>query len=133
MTLVLNYLSKSPLALSLEPEELLRIVQLQIVASPESPGEIKLERGTATIPLRGIDVPFHSTYLRSGISPYRKFLGEKILEESIDPDKLIGKFIPNVTAEPFAVDRPYIENAAQVTGSLALKELLQTVSILSFY
>jgi fatty acid synthase subunit alpha len=37
---------------------------------------IKLERGFATIPLPGIDVPFHSRYLWAGVMPFRacKFL-----------------------------------------------------------
>jgi hypothetical protein len=34
-------------------------------------GYIVLERGLATIPLPGIDVPFHSRYLWSGVMPFR--------------------------------------------------------------
>jgi hypothetical protein len=34
-------------------------------------GYIVLERGLATIPLAGIDVPFHSRYLWSGVMPFR--------------------------------------------------------------
>jgi len=34
-------------------------------------GYIKLERGFATIPLPGIDVPFHSWYLWAGVLPFR--------------------------------------------------------------
>lgn len=34
-------------------------------------GYIILERGLATIPLSGIDVPFHSRYLWSGVMPFR--------------------------------------------------------------
>jgi hypothetical protein len=34
-------------------------------------GFIKLERGFATIPLPGIDVPFHSRYLWAGVMPFR--------------------------------------------------------------
>ena len=37
----------------------------------ESEGYIKLERGFATIPLPGIDVPFHSRYLWAGVMPFR--------------------------------------------------------------
>lgn len=36
-----------------------------------SEGYIKLERGFATIPLPGIDVPFHSRYLWAGVMPFR--------------------------------------------------------------
>lgn len=34
-------------------------------------GFITLERGFATIPLPGIDVPFHSRYLWAGVMPFR--------------------------------------------------------------
>lgn len=34
-------------------------------------GYIVLERGLATIPLAGLDVPFHSRYLWSGVMPFR--------------------------------------------------------------
>ena len=34
-------------------------------------GYIILERGFATIPLPGIDVPFHSRYLWAGVMPFR--------------------------------------------------------------
>lgn len=37
----------------------------------QSEGYIKLERGFATIPLPGIDVPFHSRYLWAGVLPFR--------------------------------------------------------------
>lgn len=37
----------------------------------QSEGYIKLERGFATIPLPGIDVPFHSRYLWAGVMPFR--------------------------------------------------------------
>ena len=34
-------------------------------------GFLVLERGFATIPLPGIDVPFHSKYLWAGVMPFR--------------------------------------------------------------
>jgi hypothetical protein len=37
----------------------------------KSEGHITLERGFATIPLPGIDVPFHSRYLWAGVMPFR--------------------------------------------------------------
>lgn len=37
----------------------------------KSEGYIKLERGFATIPLPGIDVPFHSRYLWASVMPFR--------------------------------------------------------------
>lgn len=37
----------------------------------QATGHIVLERGFATIPLPGIDVPFHSRYLWAGVMPFR--------------------------------------------------------------
>jgi fatty acid synthase subunit beta len=41
------------------------------VEKQKAEGYIVLERGLATIPLSGIDVPFHSRYLWSGVMPFR--------------------------------------------------------------
>jgi fatty acid synthase subunit beta len=81
------------------------------------PVPLELERGFATIPLRGIDVPFHSTFLRSGVKPFRSFLLKKINKTTIDPSKLVGKYIPNVTAKPFALTKEYFEDVYKLTNS----------------
>lgn len=129
MTEVFNELSSSPPGKARTPEDLLQFIQPHVVRASTIPMPIALERGAATIPLSGIDIPFHSKYLRSGIPSYRRFLEGKILEQNIDVDALIGKFIPNVTAKPFAVTRSYIKEAAGITGSSILRDLLETVSL----
>ncbi|KFA62455.1 hypothetical protein S40285_05831 [Stachybotrys chlorohalonatus IBT 40285] len=83
----------------------------------KKPKPLELERGFATIPLRGIDVPFHSTFLRSGVKPFRSFLLKKINKTTIDPSKLVGKYIPNVTAKPFALTKEYFEDVYKLTNS----------------
>lgn len=83
----------------------------------KKPTPLELERGFATIPLKGIDVPFHSTFLRSGVKPFRSFLMKKINKTTIDPSKLVGKYIPNVTAKPFALTREYFEDVYKLTNS----------------
>lgn len=88
----------------------------------ESP--LELQRGFATIPLKGIDVPFHSTFLRSGVKPFRNFLLKKINKTSIDPSKLIGKYIPNVTAKPFEITREYFEEVYRLTNSPRIGNVL---------
>ncbi len=77
---------------------------------------LTLERGFATIPLKGIDVPFHSTFLRSGVKPFRSFLLKKINKTTIDPSKLVGKYIPNVTARPFELTKEYFEDVYRLTN-----------------
>ncbi|KAL7933753.1 beta subunit of fatty acid synthase [Trichoderma chlorosporum] len=86
-------------------------------ATLKKPLPLELERGFATIPLRGIDVPFHSTFLRSGVKPFRSFLLKKIHKTTIDPSKLVGKYIPNVTAKPFALTKEYFEDVYKLTNS----------------
>ncbi|KAF3910427.1 hypothetical protein ABW20_dc0105531 [Dactylellina cionopaga] len=88
------------------------------------PRPLELQRGLATIPLRGIDVPFHSTFLRSGVKPFRNFLMKKINKSSIDPGKLIGKYIPNVTARPFAITKEYFEDVYRLTNSPRIGNVL---------
>ncbi|KAL2001695.1 hypothetical protein VTN02DRAFT_1387 [Thermoascus thermophilus] len=88
------------------------------------PKPITLERGFATIPLRGIDVPFHSTFLRSGVKPFRSFLLKKINKSTIDPAKLIGKYIPNVTARPFELTKEYFEDVYRLTNSPRIANVL---------
>ena len=83
----------------------------------KKPVPLELERGFATIPLRGIDVPFHSTFLRSGVKPFRSFLLKKINKTTIDPSKLVGKYIPNVTAKPFELTKEYFEDVYKLTNS----------------
>ncbi|KAJ4305320.1 beta subunit of fatty acid synthetase [Kalmusia sp. IMI 367209] len=88
------------------------------------PKPIDLQRGFATIPLKGIDVPFHSTFLRSGVKPFRNFLLKKIHKTSIDPSKLVGKYIPNVTAKPFALTKEYFEDVYRLTNSPKIGNIL---------
>ncbi|KAI1099397.1 beta subunit of fatty acid synthase [Jackrogersella minutella] len=94
----------------------------QTLAKPQP---IELERGFATIPLKGIDVPFHSTFLRSGVKPFRNILLKKINKTSIDPAKLVGKYIPNVTAKPFELTKEYFQNVYDLTGSPKIAQILQ--------
>jgi fatty acid synthase subunit beta len=85
---------------------------------------VVLNRGVATIPLSGIDIPFHSRFLRSGIESYRAFLRKKIAEQDIDPKKLVGRFVPNVTGVPFSTKKAYVEMVREVTGSVVLNDLI---------
>ncbi|KAG6197260.1 hypothetical protein E4U10_000145 [Claviceps purpurea] len=101
-----------------EAKEALReIIRGCADATLKKPVPLELERGFATIPLRGIDVPFHSTFLRSGVKPFRSFLLKKINKTTIDPSKLVGKYIPNVTARPFELTKEYFEEVYKLTNS----------------
>ncbi|KAG8213088.1 hypothetical protein J3R82DRAFT_11484 [Butyriboletus roseoflavus] len=91
----------------------------------ESEGYIKLDRGFATIPLPGIDVPFHSRYLWAGVMPFRAYLSKKINPSLLNPDMLVGKYIPNLVAKPFAVTKEYAQLIYDQTSSPRLDKVLK--------
>lgn len=133
LTNVLNYLKAQKIdiqqlmqSLSLEDVKarLVEIIKECAKQTESKPKPIELQRGFATIPLRGIDVPFHSTFLRSGVKPFRSFLLKKINKTSIDPGKLVGKYIPNVTAKPFELTREYFEDVYRLTKSPRIGNIL---------
>lgn len=110
--------------IELVKEKLVEIIKECAARTDAKPKPLELERGFATIPLRGIDVPFHSTFLRSGVKPFRSFLLKKINKTTIDPAKLVGKYIPNVTAKPFALTKEYFEDVHRLTNSPRIGHIL---------
>ncbi|KAH9950013.1 fatty acid synthase [Amylocystis lapponica] len=88
-------------------------------------GYIKLERGFATIPLPGIDVPFHSRYLWAGVMPFRAYLSKKVNVAHLNPDTLIGKYVPNLVAKPFQVTKDYVQLIYDQTLSPRLDKVLR--------
>ena len=105
-------------------QRLIEIIKECAKQTEAKPKPIELQRGFATIPLKGIDVPFHSTFLRSGVKPFRSFLLKKINKTSIDPSKLVGKYIPNVTAKPFEISKEYFEEVYKLTNSPRIGNVL---------
>lgn len=85
---------------------------------------IDLERGFACIPLHGISVPFHSSYLRNGVKPFKNFLKKNIVKENVKAERLVGKYIPNLTARPFEITKEYFQDVYNLTGSDKIKEIL---------
>ncbi|KAJ2598230.1 fatty acid synthase alpha subunit Lsd1 [Coemansia sp. RSA 1721] len=88
-------------------------------------GFIVVERGQATIPLVGIDVPFHSSFLLSGVGPFRNFLLKKLRLNDINYGLLKHLFIPNLTARPFEVTKDYFEEVHELTGSARISRVLK--------
>ncbi|GAB7357067.1 hypothetical protein MBLNU459_g7883t1 [Dothideomycetes sp. NU459] len=133
LTNVLNYLKAQKIdiqqlmqTISLEDVKahLVEIIKECAKQTEAKPKPLDLQRGFATIPLKGIDVPFHSTFLRSGVKPFRSFLLKKINKTSIDPSKLVGKYIPNVTARPFEITKEYFEDVYRLTNSPKIGAIL---------
>ncbi len=88
------------------------------------PQQVQLKRGVATVPLVGVDVPFHSSLLRPRMNAFRRVLQESLNLDRVSPQRLVGKYIPNITGSPFAISREYFESVYQITKSETLKTVL---------
>ncbi|KAF2031179.1 fatty acid synthase [Setomelanomma holmii] len=87
--------------------------------------DVKLHRGLTTIPLTGIDVPFHSSYLRPRMEAFRSLLEDCLDSNSLAPENLIGRYIPNVTGTPFKIDRSYFETVLSITESERIQDVVR--------
>ena len=124
---LLNHLATIPHASEVvkSPNDLLIFVANHVASCADLPMPIELERGMATIPLKGIDVPFHSSHLQHSVSAYRKFLQQQISKESLQVDKLVARYIPNLIGKPFSIQTEYLRETWDLTGSEVLRELIE--------
>lgn len=107
-------------------DEIIDEVWKESKALQEKEGYIKVERGFATIPLPGIDVPFHSRYLWAGVMPFRTYLSKKIDPADLRPELLEGRYIPNLVAKPFEVSKDYAQMIYDQTMSPRLEKVLKS-------
>lgn len=77
----------------------------------------------AWVDVPGVDVPFHSRVLSDGVAPFRATLEERFPQE-LPIDRLLGRYIPNLVPRPFSLDRAFIEEVRDYTGSAPLTEVL---------
>ena len=119
---VTNHLYKSP------SSPIVPLIRTSAATTASKRQPINLARGVAAVPLHGIDVPFHSTFLRSGVRPFRSLLSQFIKRENVDPKQLVGKYIPNLTGMPFEISRAYLEEVGRLTGSEEIDRILGSVS-----
>ncbi|EME39032.1 fatty acid synthase-like protein [Dothistroma septosporum NZE10] len=125
---VCDDLAKHPKIHLLSMQDLKDMVTTHVPAAGKLTNDIVLTRGKATIPLNGIDIPFHSTMLRGEIEHFRRYLLTKVNVPDIKPNELVGKWIPNVVGRPFSLDRSYIEHVQSVTGSEPLQKMLKAMA-----
>jgi fatty acid synthase subunit beta len=126
---VLNFLTEQQIEFMSTEEAKKRLSEIVDASAEKSrnklaEGPIDLERGYATIPLKAIDVPFHSTFLRNGVRPFRSYLSKKITRSQINPSLLLNRYIPNITAKPFSISKEYFEEVHKLTGSPKLANVL---------
>ena len=109
---------------------------------------MELTRGTATIPLPGISVPFHSRFLMPGVPAFRNCLKTKIESERVKAaltkleDRYVltltlknaversvclpafYSYVPNVVAIPFRLTREFAQAVFDATQSKMIKDIL---------
>lgn len=72
----------------------------------------------------GVDVPFHSRVLHPGVPEFRAKL-EELLDESIDPTHLIGRYVPNLVARPFELTPEFVQSIIDVVPADNLVRLVR--------
>lgn len=77
----------------------------------------------AYIQVPGIDVPFHSEVLRTGVDEFRRSL-ERIIDADADASVLIGRYIPNLVPRLFTLDRDFIAEIRELVPATSLDEIL---------
>ncbi|MEK0306119.1 fatty acid synthase subunit beta domain-containing protein [Bifidobacterium favimelis] len=80
----------------------------------------------------GIDVPFHSSLLRKGVPEFRDTL-DALLPERIDYSRLEGRYIPNLVARPFEMNRDFAASILEVVPSTRIKEALDDPAVWDAY
>jgi fatty acid synthase subunit beta len=101
------------------------LVAAHLYDADTSAASVQLVRGKATIPLQGIDVPFHSSLLQAQRGMFFEMLKELVPVGAIDPVQLESKWVPNVTGKPFKIDVTYLGEVARLTESKHLLTLLE--------
>ena len=101
---------------AMEITKLAEMIRHTVKASLELSKPVELQRGRATIPLAGIDVPFHSTHLRSAIPAYKRYLAERVKVEDLDPEKFVGRWVPNLVGKRFGLGEDFVRDVEEVTG-----------------
>ncbi|MFL6089552.1 MAG: fatty acid synthase subunit beta domain-containing protein [Aeromicrobium sp.] len=71
----------------------------------------------------GIDVPFHSRVLRGGVDAFRDRLDE-LLPPEIDPDVLVGRYVPNLVARTFSLDDEFLRSILEVVPAERIEAVL---------
>ncbi|AOZ72886.1 type I polyketide synthase [Boudabousia tangfeifanii] len=75
------------------------------------------------IKIPGIDVPFHSSVLANGVPAFAQTL-ERLLPTTIDVEVLVGRYLPNLVALPFALTRDFAEAIVGAAPAQRLADLL---------
>ncbi|ORX65063.1 hypothetical protein DL89DRAFT_287500 [Linderina pennispora] len=91
----------------------------------EHPHTRVLQTGIATIAIPGIDAPSHSSQLSASINTFRRVLDSRIPHIKRLTSLLCGRYIPNLTGEPFEITKEYFDRVYSITHSPVIEDILQ--------
>jgi fatty acid synthase subunit beta len=77
------------------------------------------------VPLKWIDLPFHSSFLWRGVLPYWAFLEKMVDKNAVRPKALVGRWIHNLTARPFGITKQDFEEVYRLTKSVVIEGILR--------
>merc|ERR1719183_720678 len=83
---------------------------------------LELHRGVATIPLEGIDVPFHSKLLLGEVPRFRRLLQTTLKDGHLAG--LVGRYVPNLVARPFSLEKKFAQKIFDSTQSPVIESYL---------
>lgn len=86
----------------------------------------EVSKGYASIPLVGIDVPFHSSYLLSGVGPFRSILRKKLDPALVSVDRLCGRYIPNLVGEVFELTPEFFQKVYDASHSPIVAKIIKS-------
>lgn len=121
---ILGMVTDALATVSMDDDALISLVKANVVELSAGSARIELRRGKATIPLTGIDVPFHSSFLIPHLPAFREILLENIQRSWINPSTLIDRYVPNVTAKAFSISKESFEQVYAITQSPKIKDVL---------
>jgi fatty acid synthase subunit beta len=114
---------------ALSQQVLLDLVRKHVDSIPTAAKPIQLRKSAATLPLAGIDAPFHSSLLQSHKDMMRMALTEAIRPDDLDLENIAGKWIPNTMGMPFAINEEFLRRVFAVTKAESLKALANKLNI----
>ncbi len=93
-------------------------------------GEFSTSEKKAYMPVPGVDVPFHSSLLKTGVDHFRRVLNKTFTSDQ-EYKNLDGRYLPNLVARPFSLEKSFLEETYQVTESIVVKEILAQLPLAS--
>ncbi|WP_273369545.1 type I polyketide synthase [Corynebacterium massiliense] len=92
------------------------------IAALEAAAHAGAARADAVVRIPGLDVPFHSSRLLGGVDDFRAHL-EELIPADVPATRLVGRYIPNLVARPFALDDDFLAAVEAVVDSPVIAKL----------